>query len=123
MRTNRRRISTKPERSSNLPRAHDLSKTKIAYQQNIIEEGNWKLVMENNRECYHCDGHPELACSLFPTWGLTEGLIGPSRGWDRNKEAQSSLEERCRRYGLPYEVFEELDTRVAGIRIWRLARR
>ena len=25
--------------------------------------------------------------------------------WDRNKEAQSSLEERCRRYGLPYEVF------------------
>ena len=24
------------------------------------------------RECYHCDGHPELACSLFPTW-VTEG--------------------------------------------------
>ena len=39
--------------------------------------------------------------------------------WDRNKEAQSSLEDRCRRYGLPYEVFEELDTRVAGIRISR----
>ena len=100
---------------------HDLSKTKIAYQQNIIEEGNWKLVMENNRECYHCDGHPELACSLFPTWGLTEGLIPPhlEEVWDRNKEAQSSLEERCRRYGLPYEVVEELDTRVAGIRISR----
>ena len=100
---------------------HDLSKTKIAYQQNIIEEGNWKLVMENNRECYHCDGHPELACSLFPTWGLTEGLIPAhlEEVWDRNKEAQSSLEERCRRYGLPYEVVEELDTRIAGIRISR----
>ncbi|MFP5315499.1 MAG: aromatic ring-hydroxylating oxygenase subunit alpha [Actinomycetes bacterium] len=100
---------------------HDLSKTKIAYQQNIIEEGNWKLVMENNRECYHCDGHPELACSLFPTWGLTDGLIPAhlEEVWDRNKEAQSSLEERCRRYGLPYEVVEELDTRVAGIRISR----
>ena len=48
---------------------HELEKTKVAYQQNIIEEANWKLVMENNRECYHCDGHPELACSLFPTWG------------------------------------------------------
>lgn len=100
---------------------HDLSKTKIAYQQNIIEEGNWKLVMENNRECYHCDGHPELACSLFPTWGLTEGLIPPhlEEVWNRNKEAQSSLEERCRRYGLPYEVVEQLDTRIAGIRISR----
>jgi Rieske 2Fe-2S family protein len=77
--------------------------------------------MENNRECYHCDGHPELACSLFPTWGLTEGLIPAhlEEVWDRNKEAQSSLEERCRRYGLPYEVVEELDTRIAGIRISR----
>ena len=26
------------------------------------EEGNWKLVWENNRECYHCaSNHPELA--------------------------------------------------------------
>jgi Rieske 2Fe-2S family protein len=22
----------------------------------IVEQGNWKLVMEYNRECYHCDG-------------------------------------------------------------------
>jgi Rieske 2Fe-2S family protein len=26
-----------------------------------VEAGNWKLVIENNRECYHCSaGHPEL---------------------------------------------------------------
>jgi len=100
---------------------HDLSRAKVAYQQNIVEEGNWKLVMENNRECYHCDGHPELACSLFPTWGLTEGIIPThlEEVWDRNKEAENSLEERCRRYGLPYEVVEELDTRIAGFRISR----
>nr|WP_245940636.1 MULTISPECIES: aromatic ring-hydroxylating dioxygenase subunit alpha [Brevibacterium] len=100
---------------------HELQKTKIAYQQNIVEEGNWKLVMENNRECYHCDGHPELACSLFPTWGLTDGIIPKHLEdvWDRNKDAQAALEERCRRYGLPFEVFEELDTRIAGIRISR----
>ncbi|MBU5895008.1 hypothetical protein JVW19_23815, partial [Vibrio cholerae O1] len=36
-----------------------------------------------------------------------------------NQQAQASLEYRCRRYGLPYEVIEELDTRVAGIRISR----
>jgi Rieske 2Fe-2S family protein len=77
--------------------------------------------MENNRECYHCDGHPELACSLFPTWGLTDETIPPHLEdvWDRNQQAQASLEYRCRRYGLPYEVVEELDTRVGGIRISR----
>jgi len=100
---------------------HDLGSAKVAYQQDIIEEGNWKLVMENNRECYHCDGHPELACSLFPTWGLTDELVPPhlEEVWERNKNAQSALEERCRRYSLPYEVVEELDTRIAGIRISR----
>lgn len=100
---------------------HDLSRTKVAYQQNIIEEGNWKLVMENNRECYHCDGHPELACSLFPTWGLSEETVPThlQEVWDRNKQAEESLEKRCRRYGLPFEVVEELDTRIAGIRISR----
>ncbi|HAY42444.1 MAG TPA: (Fe-S)-binding protein [Micrococcaceae bacterium] len=100
---------------------HDISRTKVAYQQNIIEEANWKLVMENNRECYHCDGHPELACSLFPTWGLTDQSVPThlQEIWKRNKQAQASLEERCRRYGIPFEVVEELDTRIAGIRISR----
>ncbi|MFV0434927.1 MAG: aromatic ring-hydroxylating oxygenase subunit alpha [Leucobacter sp.] len=102
---------------------HDISKTKVAYQQNIIEEGNWKLVMENNRECYHCDGHPELACSLFPTWGLTDDLIPPhlEEVWDRNVAAKLALEERCDRYGLHHEVIEQLDTREAGFRISREA--
>ncbi|GAB3754004.1 aromatic ring-hydroxylating dioxygenase subunit alpha [Zhihengliuella somnathii] len=101
--------------------AHEVAKTKVAYQQELVEEGNWKLVMENNRECYHCDGHPELACSLFPTWGLTDGLIPPHLEdvWDRNVSASAALKQRCERYGLPYEVIEELDTRIAGFRISR----
>ncbi|MHA6346031.1 aromatic ring-hydroxylating oxygenase subunit alpha [Roseivivax sp. CAU 1761] len=45
---------------------HDPANLKIAYQSTIIEQGNWKLVMENNRECYHCAGsHPSL-CRTFP---------------------------------------------------------
>ncbi|MFJ2317642.1 SRPBCC family protein [Glutamicibacter sp. NPDC087661] len=100
---------------------HDIARAKVAYQQDIIEEGNWKLVMENNRECYHCDGHPELACSLFPTWGLSDDTVPPhlEEVWERNQQAQAALEERCLRYGLPYEVVEQLDTRIAGIRISR----
>lgn len=100
---------------------HELGKTKVAFQQDLIEEGNWKLVMENNRECYHCDGHPELACSLFPTWGLTDEIVPKhlEAVWDRNLDAERSLRERCDRYNLPYAVREELDTRVAGYRISR----
>jgi Rieske 2Fe-2S family protein len=45
---------------------HDLANCKIAASIDIIEEGNWKLTMENNRECYHCvANHPELTISLY----------------------------------------------------------
>ena len=40
---------------------HKLHQTKVAFQSTIIEQANWKLVWENNRECYHCAAnHPEL---------------------------------------------------------------
>jgi glycine betaine catabolism A len=41
---------------------HRLADARVAFESTIIEEGNWKLVWENNRECYHCAvNHPELA--------------------------------------------------------------
>ena len=41
---------------------HHLDDAKVAVESSIVERGNWKLVMENNRECYHCAAcHPELA--------------------------------------------------------------
>ena len=44
---------------------HQPFRCKVAHEDNIIEEANWKLVIENNRECYHCAGsHPELTFSL-----------------------------------------------------------
>jgi Rieske 2Fe-2S family protein len=44
----------------------DLANAKLAHESRILENGNWKLVLENNRECYHCAGsHPEL-CRTFP---------------------------------------------------------
>ncbi|MFS2160320.1 SRPBCC family protein [Pseudomonas sp. Pseusp122] len=56
---------------------YDLSRAKIAHESEIIENGNWKLVIENNRECYHCAGtHPELTASFLPEdFGFcTDGL-------------------------------------------------
>jgi Rieske 2Fe-2S family protein len=44
---------------------YGLKDAKIAYQTDVIEEGNWKLTIENNRECYHCAAnHPELCVSF-----------------------------------------------------------
>ncbi|MFL9960742.1 RHO alpha subunit C-terminal catalytic domain-containing protein [Paraburkholderia sediminicola] len=45
---------------------HRPERTTVAYSMTIIEEANWKLVIENNRECYHCVGsHPELLATLI----------------------------------------------------------
>ena len=45
---------------------HDLRRAKVAHQAALVERANWKLVMENARECYHCAvRHPELAMT-FP---------------------------------------------------------
>jgi glycine betaine catabolism A len=44
---------------------------KLAHQYVLVEKANWKLVMENGRECYHCAAnHPELGIT-FPV-GITE---------------------------------------------------
>ncbi len=46
---------------------HDLPRAKLAHEAVFLEKGNWKLVMENARECYHCSArHPDLALT-FPT--------------------------------------------------------
>ncbi|HEV7136652.1 MAG TPA: aromatic ring-hydroxylating dioxygenase subunit alpha, partial [Steroidobacteraceae bacterium] len=51
---------------------HALSEARVAFQSTIIEEGNWKLVWENNRECYHCaSNHPELARTYPDTPTIT----------------------------------------------------
>ncbi|MDE2450672.1 MAG: aromatic ring-hydroxylating dioxygenase subunit alpha [Gammaproteobacteria bacterium] len=55
---------------------HRLSEARVAFQSTIIEEGNWKLVWENNRECYHCAAnHPELA-RTFPDTPTVTSVSG-----------------------------------------------
>ena len=45
---------------------HQIVNSKVAFQEDIIEAGNWKLTMENNRECNHCSAnHPELTVPLL----------------------------------------------------------
>jgi Rieske 2Fe-2S family protein len=53
---------------------HRLAEAKLAQESTIVERGNWKLVWENNRECYHCAvNHPEL-CRAFPEAPSATGI-------------------------------------------------
>jgi glycine betaine catabolism A len=47
-----------------------LAQGKLAHQSVLLEKANWKLVMENARECYHCaTWHPELKVSFPVVFG------------------------------------------------------
>lgn len=45
---------------------HNLQDAKVAFESTIIERANWKLVWENNRECYHCPGNHAALSRTFP---------------------------------------------------------
>ncbi|MCH8090202.1 MAG: aromatic ring-hydroxylating dioxygenase subunit alpha [Chloroflexi bacterium] len=58
------------------PKLHryNLSNLRLGYRKVYDIKANWKLVIENNVECYHCPGvHPEL-CEIQP--GFKSGIIG-----------------------------------------------
>ncbi|WP_234357117.1 SRPBCC family protein [Streptomyces sp. NBRC 110028] len=100
---------------------HGLRRAKVAARTDLVEDGNWKLVMENNRECYHCDGHPELLRTFFPTYGYAEEDIpAPLRpAHERYLRADAELRATYERLGLPYALIEELDHRTTGFRVQR----
>jgi glycine betaine catabolism A len=55
---------------------HNLQNSKVAFETSIVEKANWKLVWENNRECYHCSAnHPELI-RTFPETPTITGVLG-----------------------------------------------
>ena len=44
---------------------HELRNAKVVHTSTLVAKANWKLVMENARECYHCRvSHPELMQSF-----------------------------------------------------------
>ena len=78
---------------------HHLRDGKLAYQSVLVENANWKLVMENARECYHCGtGHPELA-RTFP--------VGMSRHFDAAEDARArDFAATMDGLGLPHQAVE-----------------
>ncbi len=74
----------------------DLRHAKVACETTTLEHGNWKLVMENNRECYHCRSHHPELCVVFPVTPLHSG-----GGSEAEVAAMRALIERCEYAGLP----------------------
>jgi len=103
---------------------HDIANTKIARQIDIVEQGNWKLTMENNRECYHCAAnHPELTIPLFAYgFGFSpESLDAQGRAnAERYGELVTSSHENWEARGLPSREVEQLSGRATGFRTERL---
>jgi Rieske 2Fe-2S family protein len=103
--------------------AHELPRTKVAKQVDLVERGNWKLTMENNRECFHCGGHPELLNSLFHFLGdiSEESLSQEERAiYRRYENARELALASWKRAGLPWERIELLHGRPTGFRAERL---
>ncbi|SDE58105.1 aromatic ring-hydroxylating oxygenase subunit alpha [Ruegeria marina] len=91
---------------------HDLENSKIAYESTIVENGNWKLVWENNRECYHCSGnHPSL-CRTFPE---DPRAIGNDDSGEMNA-LQQQHSQRCDAVGAPSAHLE------SALGDWRFVR-
>ncbi len=59
---------------------HGFAGAKIAHTQSYPTDANWKLVVENFVECYHCTpSHPEFS-SMHPPEALIAFGAGPSSG-------------------------------------------
>ena len=86
---------------------HGLADAKVAIEVDLIEHGNWKLVMENSRECYHCaTGHRDLMRSLLDIYDFSnpaavEPINAYWQAWDQA--------------GLPSGVAEGPDFRAARL--------
>jgi Rieske 2Fe-2S family protein len=73
---------------------HQLHLGKVAHTATLVEKANWKLVMENARECYHCAvNHPELS--------LTFPIDRKSWNEDERQEVMDAFHGRMAEQGLP----------------------
>ncbi|NRF72286.1 aromatic ring-hydroxylating dioxygenase subunit alpha [Aquincola sp. S2] len=100
---------------------HRLADCKVAAQVDIIEKGNWKLTLENNRECYHCvANHPELTVSLYEYGFGYRPSPQNAEGIQRFKDTLAASHARWEAMGLPSREIDTLDQRVTGFRTQRL---
>ena len=103
---------------------HDVPNTKIAKSVEVIEHGNWKMTMENNRECYHCGGnHPELNVPLFAYgFGFSPKTLDDAEAAQakRYEDLVTDAHARWEAAGAPSREINHLHDRVTAFRTERL---
>jgi glycine betaine catabolism A len=103
---------------------YDIRNAKVAFQSDVIEKGNWKLTMENNRECYHCSAnHPELCVSFVDLdFGFDPESLSPEDREEAERH-QALYDERTRSWeadGYPSAAVEQLVDCATNFRTQRL---
>ena len=72
---------------------HDLRNSRVAHTITLFERADWKLVMENGRECYHCRaGHPQLMRTYSDF--TAPDVAGRTQAW------LAAFDARCEAHGL-----------------------
>ena len=86
---------------------HRLDRARVAYKDHLVVEGNWKLMMENSRECYHCAAeHRELMHSFLDIYNWANPLeVAQIKAFTDQREAE----------GLPSGVAEGPEYRAARL--------
>ena len=90
---------------------HGLAGAKIAHSESYPTMANWKLIVENFVECYHCvPAHPEF-CSMHPPEALIAFGAGPSSGpaeaVEKYRPALAAWEARAASLGRPIGTVDD----------------
>jgi Rieske 2Fe-2S family protein len=90
---------------------HGFADAKIAYSHSYPTSANWKLIVENFVECYHCaPAHPEF-CSMHPPEALIAFGAGPSSGpadaVEKYLPAVKAWEARAAKLGRPIGTVDD----------------
>jgi Rieske 2Fe-2S family protein len=82
-------------------RLHELARTRVTARKHYTVAANWKTLVENNRECYHCRAnHPEFCLSNYEY-----GVAGDVRTSRTYAAALAASQQRWAEQGLaPREV-------------------
>ena len=86
---------------------HQLDRARVAHKDHMLVEGNWKLMMENSRECYHCaTEHRDLMRTFLDIY-------------DWSDPAQASevkaFADRCEAAGIPSHIAEGPEYRASRL--------
>jgi glycine betaine catabolism A len=69
---------------------HQLEQTQVAHRASYTVAANWKVLVENNRECYHCRGnHPEFCLSNYELGSSGDRRSTPE--YERETRRQEAL--------------------------------